>query len=822
MTTRIRQLILSALLALTFGFTATVNAADLMTLQFNFANNDWRELLTPLWGGLPEVVKEGENTFLEFGPGSFYGSPRISCPPGSTIAIEFDASTTAIEANGDAWRTAAVQLGLFEREQEVNHFDLLNTGAPTGLRHYESRTPVKNDGFRLCFGNYGKSGKFRIANLKITVEVPGRNVERDGSFDGMFGINDWFVQKGGSDWDDVGLGQFKNARVIENAFPAPGRTLELDGEATVISQLFPYNGESLIIGAWYKQEKIVRGEQTKPWANAGIQLVYLDADDNVIGHNDVTPSLVPGTLPWNYQLFTVPAGSLSPKVKSFAVYLRIFGGATGKAFFDEIGVIMQGEGQARNYNSTSGTLQIGGKDQATELKRVWSGVDLSYCSQTSLPQVMTALRQLKEEAGLEYVRTREFFNGPFLVKSVADDGTMTFDFTEVDRYVDPMVLELELSLVPTIETVPPHLQTGKRGHVPSNFEQWGVAVKALVNHWIDRYGAERVSKWIFECWNEPGSDFFQGSDEEFCKLFVTYLRTLTEIEKERGIKLHIGTPSGAMNNLLSVAMAEAEKAGLASAVTDGSTHIYGGFAGSLELYRLGVEDINKRLAPFTGDRKLPIHVTEFNGSAMVSHHFDTQTGAAFVVKANRLMADNGVERSYFYCVIDHPYLNLEKHFTADLGYMTHYDAVPKPSFNAVALLNTLRGKRLPVKASSEPYDAYAAIDDDGTIRVVVTTFSEEELGEFKPTAVTLEIDWNGRPERIETAQISRVDSHHANSYTAFEQAGKPLYKEHPDTTAFRNAARRETGALVNYRFENGKLIVPLTMELNSVAAITVR
>lgn len=200
------------------------------------------------------------------------------------------------------------------------------------------------------------------------------------------------------------------------------------------------------------------------------------------------------------------------------------------------------------------------------------------------------------------------------------------------------------------------------------------------------------------------------------------------MEKECGIKLRIGTPSGAMNNLLSRAMEAARRAGLDGAVTDASTHIYGGFAGAMELYRIGIEEVRKRMEPFPAGRGVPVHVTEFNGSAMGSRHFDTQTGAAFVVKANRLMADEGVLRTYFYCAIDHPYLNLEHHYSTDLGYMTHYDAVPKPSFNALVLLNRLEGKRLPVKASSEPFDAMAAVAGDGTTRIVVTTFSEEELG----------------------------------------------------------------------------------------------
>ena len=520
-------------------------AAELMKLDIDFGHPAWRGVVTPLWGGLPEVERNGNTAALAFGPGSFCGTPLIPCPPGSVVEIAFDASATAIAPGGEAWRTAAVQLGLFDGTAEQSHLDLFNTGRATPFRRYESRTPVSGNGFRLCFGNYGRSGTFRIANLLIRIMVPGRNVERDGSFSGMFGINDWFVQKGGVDWDGLGLGSFEHAKVVKNAFPGAGSTLELDGGATVVSRQFPYNGEGLVVGGWFRQAGIARPEDGRPWAHAGIQLVFFDRDDNVIGHDDVTRQLLPGDRPWGYHVIEISPGGLSPKVKSVALYLRIWGGTAGKAWFDELAVVKQGEGQARNYDSSKGVIAVGPAGEAAELVRVWNGVDLSYCSQIDLPQVRTALRRLKEEGGLEYLRTREFFNGPFPVKSIDAAGNMTYDFSTVDKYLDYPVKELGLKLVPTIETVPPQLRRDSDGHVPKDFALWGRAVKALVRHWIGRYGREEVSQWVFECWNEPGSDFFRGTDEEFCRLFVAYLEALTGVEKECGIKLRIGTPSGA-------------------------------------------------------------------------------------------------------------------------------------------------------------------------------------------------------------------------------------------------------------------------------------
>lgn len=186
------------------------------------------------------------------------------------------------------------------------------------------------------------------------------------------------------------------------------------------------------------------------------------------------------------------------------------------------------------------------------------------------------------------------------------------------------------------------------------------------------------------------------------------------------------------------------------------------------------------------------------------------------------MADCGVTRGYYYCVIDHPYLKLDRHYCGDLGYMTHHDAVPKPAFNALTLLNRLAGKRLPVKASSEPFDAMAATDTDGTVRVVATTFSEEEPGCIQAGAGhagarLVRTDGNAGnggadPGRFGACQQSR----------RLRTGGQSAVAQQRDTAIWQEAARLVTEPLTGYRFENGKLIIPLTMELNSVAAITVK
>ena len=127
---------------------------------------------------------------------------------------------------------------------------------------------------------------------------------------------------------------------------------------------------------------------------------------------------------------------------------------------------------------------------------------------------------------------------------------------------------------------------------------------------------------------------------------------------------------------------------------------------------------------------------------MSSQYFDNQTGAAYFVKANRLWLDLGIERAYYYSVIDHPYLNLDHHFCNDLGIFTHFGPIPKPAFNALTLQNRLQGRRLEVSTPADPFDALACVDADGTVQVIVTTFSEIATNKYQRVPVQIEIDWS--------------------------------------------------------------------------------
>ncbi len=54
---------------------------------------------------------------------------------------------------------------------------------------------------------------------------------------------------------------------------------------------------------------------------------------------------------------------------------------------------------------------------------------------------------------------------------------------------------------------------------PKNYQRWSEVVFQLVHHLRERYGDAEVKTWLWEVWNEPDIDYWQGTPEEYFKLY---------------------------------------------------------------------------------------------------------------------------------------------------------------------------------------------------------------------------------------------------------------------------------------------------------------
>ncbi len=112
-------------------------------------------------------------------------------------------------------------------------------------------------------------------------------------------------------------------------------------------------------------------------------------------------------------------------------------------------------------------------------------------------------------------------------------GKPVYSWTILDRIFDtfhaarikPLV---EIGFMPeALSTHPqPYRHSFPQGSVftgwaypPKDYQKWSELVFQFVRHLNERYGAAETKTWLWEVWNEPDIAYWQGTREEFLKLY---------------------------------------------------------------------------------------------------------------------------------------------------------------------------------------------------------------------------------------------------------------------------------------------------------------
>ena len=54
---------------------------------------------------------------------------------------------------------------------------------------------------------------------------------------------------------------------------------------------------------------------------------------------------------------------------------------------------------------------------------------------------------------------------------------------------------------------------------PKDYQKWSEVVFQFVHHLRERYGDSEVKTWLWEVWNEPDIGYWQGTPQEYFKLY---------------------------------------------------------------------------------------------------------------------------------------------------------------------------------------------------------------------------------------------------------------------------------------------------------------
>jgi xylan 1,4-beta-xylosidase len=492
--------------------------------------------------------------------------------------------------------------------------------------------------------------------------------------------------------------------------------------------------------------------------------------------------------------------------------------------------------------ATSASIEVDATAAGAPLERVWAYHGYDEANYTTTPEGEELLRTLSTaHTAPVRVRTHFLFNsgdgtpalkwGSTNVYSEDAGGNPIYDYALLDGILDATIGAetfplFEIGFMPkALSTRPDPYENSETYRLdggcyypPRDYERWAELVSSVATHVKERY-PEAASNFEWELWNEPDIPYWNGTFEEFTKLY-----DYTEAA------LHAVLPSASLGGPAVAAVADPffsdflehcatgtnavtgergtrldmvsfhAKGGIG--ITDGHVRMYLG--NQLNVHRTGFDFVLRSAFPET-----PIVISEADPdgcaacpvSQIAANAYRTSSayGAYEVAMMKRtldLAAEKGVNLrgilTWAFTFPGAPYF---------AGYRElATNGIHLPVLNAFKLLGSLSGDRLPVSSSgarplgdilvngvrAEPdIDALASRDGD-ELRILVWNY-HDDLVAAEPAAVTLTIAVPPAFGAHASVTHTRVDDQHGNAHTVWVAQGSPPAPSSEELGALRAA-----------------------------------
>jgi xylan 1,4-beta-xylosidase len=405
------------------------------------------------------------------------------------------------------------------------------------------------------------------------------------------------------------------------------------------------------------------------------------------------------------------------------------------------------------------------------------------------------LLAVKEATGFQYVRFHAIFHDEVGVYDEDAAGNPVYNFSYVDQIYDGL---RQNGVRPFVELsfMPKKLAAADRPHAfwykpnvspPKDYGRWEALIYAFAKHLVERYGIDEVSQWYFEVWNEPNLDFWTGEPKEttYYQLYDAAAHALKRLSP----RLRVGGPATAQAAWVGRFIRHCVEANVPLDFV--TTHTYGNDSpknvlGTDETVsrtqmvcraaRKVRDEVNQSARP-----DLPLIFSEYNASYM---NEPAVTDALFMGPwlADTIRQCDGLVEALSYWTFSDVFEEqgvVKMPFYGGFGLMAE-DGLPKPSFNAFALLHRLGNERIPVNSDS----VLVTRRPDGKLAIALwNLFLPGETGIPKETTLILK-GLRGRRE----VGIYRLDATHGSLLHAYEAMGSPIYPTQEQIDELRKAA----------------------------------
>jgi xylan 1,4-beta-xylosidase len=408
------------------------------------------------------------------------------------------------------------------------------------------------------------------------------------------------------------------------------------------------------------------------------------------------------------------------------------------------------------------------------------------------------LRETRRVTGFEYVRFHAIFQDETGFYDEDKDGKAVYNFSYVDQIYDGLIENgvkpfVELSFMPRKLASDPtalHAFWYKQNVAPpKDLNKWEQMIEQFARHLIARYGEDEVAQWYFEVWNEPNIDFWVG-DPKQATYFDLYDHAAAAL-KRVSPRIRVGGPATAQAAWVDRMIAHSVEKNVPLDYV--STHVYGNDRAEdvfgtheviprTKMVCRAVEKVHEQIKA-SARPNLPLIWSEFNASYKNEPEV---TDAAFMGPwlADTIRQCDGLVDNLAYWTFSDVFEEqgvVKEPFYGGFGLLAA-GGIPKPSFNAFALLHRLGETRLAAQSES----VLVTRRKDGSLAIAVwNLFLPEQAGTAK--TVTLRLAHLAGAGAA-SARVTIVDGEHGSPLPAYEKMGRPKYPTQAQLKELRKAA----------------------------------
>jgi len=456
------------------------------------------------------------------------------------------------------------------------------------------------------------------------------------------------------------------------------------------------------------------------------------------------------------------------------------------------------------------------------------------------------LAEVKRDMGFRYIRMHGLLTDDMGVYKIDKDGRERYNFQYVDALYD-YILSIDMKPFVEFGFMPSALASGDktifwwRGNVtpPSSYEKWGNLIKALTEHWTQRYGAEEVASWYFEVWNEPNLDgFWAGSQAEYFKLYDYSARAIKSVNPN----YRVGGPATAGAAWIPEMIAHCADNKIPLDFV--STHSYGVNQGFLDEFGKAGTVLSKDELAVAGDvlknrkeitasamPKLELHYTEWSSSYTAADPaHDSYHEAAYILQKLKQTGDAAQSMSYwvFTDIFEEPGPRFEA-FHGGFGLM-NTQGIKKPAYFAYQFLHQLASTELQNKDAQ----SIATTDNKGNVQVLLwdSTFTlpdninnQDYFNKDLPSATKgdVSIHLQGLKKGKYKLVISQVGYRQNDAYTAYIDMGSPAQLTKSQVSELKSKATGKPSEEKSIKVtKNGQFDLNLPMRENHVYLVELK